>query len=191
MEQPPGTSSTQAIQAALDAYAVATADQAQPDLYTPLSFLLAQVRRALDMDVVFVSRFSNSARVFEVVSAEGEKGGGIAPGASDPLVDTYCKLVAEGRLPPVVHDTATHTEARSLPITQRLNIRAYLSACVVLPNGQVFGTVCCISHRPRPELGESDAAALAAVAQAVAASVDRKGSVRFASWTAPPSTGSR
>ena len=174
-----------AIHQAAGTYASATASDAQPDLFEPLTFLLAQVRKALGMDVVFVSRFSDTQRVFEVVSAEGELSE-IAPGVSDPLLQTYCHRVAQGRLPAVIPDTGESAEASSLAITQRLNIRAYLSAAVVLANGRVFGTVCCISHQPRSDLVEADAKALKAVAQAVAASVDRKGRVRFASWTSQP-----
>lgn len=176
---------THTIETAVDAYAAATADTAQPDLYQPLTLLLAQVRHALGMDIVFVSQFSDTRRVFEVVSAEGEPGA-IAPGVSDPLLETYCHRISQGRLPAIIPDTAANEEASSLPITQRLGIRAYLSAPVVLQNRRVFGTICCISHQPRADLVEADAKALTAVADAVAASIDRKGRVRFASWPSQP-----
>lgn len=170
------------IEAAIADYAVATSQQAQPDLYTPLTFLLAQVRQSLAIDVVFVSRFVDRERVFEVVSAEGDAP--IAPGKADPLLDTYCQRIVDGRLPAVIADTGALQEASALQITRLLNIRAYLSAPVVLPNGEVFGTVCCISHQVRPDLRERDAQALASVAQAVAASITRGGRIRYASWTA-------
>jgi GAF domain-containing protein len=76
-------------------------------------------------------------------------------------------------------------ESSDLAITQSLAIRAYLSAPVVLENGHVFGTVCCISHQVRADLRDRDAKALASVAQAVAASVTRGGTIRYASWTNP------
>lgn len=171
------------IHSAVNEFAVATSSESRPDLYEPLTFLLAQVRRSLDMDVVFVSHFVDRKRVFEVVSAEGESASAIVPGQSDPLLDTYCQRIVDGRLPAVIRDTSASAEASALEITRSLNIRAYLSAPVVLPNGQVFGTVCCISHSRRPDLRESDAKALAAVAQAVSASVTRSGVIRYASWT--------
>lgn len=171
------------ILSAVQEYAMASADDARPDLYQPLTFLLAQVRQSLHMDVVFVSRFIDTQRVFEVVSAEGEAAREIAPGKSDPLLDSYCHRVLDGRLPAIIPDSEASPEAAGLAITRKLNIRAYLSAPVVLPNGEVFGTVCCISHRVRPDLREADARALAAVADAVAASVERRGRIRFASWT--------
>lgn len=164
-------------------YAVATSSEVKPALYQPLTFLLAQVRRSLGMDVVFVSRFVDTERIFEVVSAEGEAASAIVPGGSDPLLDTYCQRIVDGRLPVIIPDTNASPEAASLGITGVLNIRAYLSAPVVLPNGQVFGTVCCISHSPRLDLRDDDAKALAEVARAVAASVTRSGTIRYASWT--------
>jgi GAF domain-containing protein len=174
---------TDPIRDAVQAFGVASASGASPDLYEPMSFLLAQVRKALGMDVVFVSQFVDRARVFEVVSAVGEHAPQFTPGHSDPLLDTYCKRVVEGRLPAVIRDTHAVPEASELPITQALQIRAYLSAPVVLANGAVFGTLCCISHSPRQDLREKDAAALAEVARAVAASIDRDGKIRYASWT--------
>ena len=103
------------------------------------------------------------------------------PGASDPLLETYCQKIVDGRLPFVIPDTSQLHEAASLAITQALQIGAYLSAPVLLPNGEVFGTVCCISHAVREDLRRKDADALRAVADAVAASIGRKGA-RPAGW---------
>ncbi len=183
MERTPGSDRVEQVFAAAQEYARATSEDASPEIYRPLTFLLAQVRRSLAMDVVFVSQFIDKERVFEVVSAEGEAASVVMPGGSDPLLDTYCQRIVDGRLPAVIPDTGASPEASSLAITQVLNIRAYLSAPVVLPNGQVFGTVCCISHSARQDLREADAKAIAAVAQAVAASVTRSGAIRYASWT--------
>ena len=181
-----GSTRAELIVDAAHEFASATSNEGKPALYQPLTFLLAQVRRSLGMDVVFVSRFVDRERIFEVVSAEGEAASTIVPGGSDPLLDTYCQRIVDGRLPAVIADTGASAEAASLDITRVLNIRAYLSAPVVLPNGQVFGTVCCISHSARPDLREADAKALAEVAKAVAASVTRGGTIRFASWTPEP-----
>lgn len=147
------------------AFGMASSTGATPDLYEPMTFLLAQVRQALGMDVVFVSQFVDQARVFEVVSAAGEHASQFSPGHSNPLLDTYCQRIVEARLPAVIRDTHGLPAAFELPITQALQIRAYLSAPIVLANGSVFGTVCCISHSPRQDLRERDAAALAEVAK--------------------------
>lgn len=174
------------IQSAVAQFGFATSGKAQPDLFQPLTFLLAQVRQSLGMDVAFVSQFVDVERVFEVVSSEGEEHASLAPGHSDPLLDTYCQRIVDGRLPVVIPDTSLDPEAAGLPITEALTIRAYLSAPVVFRNGKVFGTVCCISHTPRHDLRQADARALQAVADAVAAAVEqRNGRIRYASWTDP------
>jgi GAF domain-containing protein len=164
-------------------YASASSSFAEPQLYEPMTFLLAQVRQSLGMDVVFVSQFVDQDRIFEVVSAVGEHAGRFVPGNSDPLLDTYCQRIVEARLPAVIRDTHELPAAFELPITRALQIRAYLSAPVVLENGTVFGTLCCISHSPRQDLRDKDALALAEVAKAVAASIDRNGRIRYSSWT--------
>lgn len=165
------------------AFGMASSTGASPELYEPMTFLLAQVRQALGMDVVFVSQFVDQERVFEVVSAAGEHASQFTPGRSNPLLDTYCQRIVEARLPAVIRDTQDIPAAFELPITQALQIRAYLSAPIVLADGAIFGTVCCISHSPREDLREKDAAALAEVAKAVAASIDRNGRIRYARWT--------
>lgn len=179
----PQTNRDVQVLAAAAEFVRVTADGASADPYGPLTFLLTQVRRSLGMDVVFVSRFIDKERIFEVVSAEGEAASTVVPGRSDPLLDTYCQRIVDGRLPVIIPDTLNSPPAAALPITRLLNIRAYLSAPVVLANGQLFGTLCCISHAARPDLREADAAALAAVARAVAASVTSAGTLRYASWT--------
>ncbi|MES2939276.1 MAG: GAF domain-containing protein [Pseudomonadota bacterium] len=185
MDAPADQQRARQVLDAVQAFSVTTADTAQPNLYVPLTFLLSQVRQALGMDVVFVSQFIDRQRVFEIVSAEGQLAGQIVPGGSDPLLDSYCQRIVDGRLPAIIHDTGASPEAASLAITRAFDIKAYLSAPVVLPNGEVFGTVCCISHKTRHDLREADARALAAVAEAVAASIDKRGTVRYASWTKP------
>jgi len=148
-------------------------------LLGPIADLLRDVRELLKMDVAFVSRFVDQRRLFEVVSVSGDAGGGpVREGAGDPLLDTYCQAIVEGRLPPIIGDTSAHPEAMRLAITEQLGIRAYLAEPVRLPNGEVFGTVCCISHTVRPDLKQSDLDALRAVAEAVASTVTKSGAIR-------------
>jgi GAF domain-containing protein len=165
-------------------FAVATADFATRDDHRPLSDFLAQVREALGMDIAFVSEFAGERRVFRVVSVASQEPSPVAPGNSDPLVDSYCLRVLEGRLPRAIPDTGVSEEAMSLPITRQLRIGAYLSVPIVMKNGEVFGTLCCFSHASRPDLGEEDVQALENVADAVAASIDRSGALRRKIWTA-------
>lgn len=156
-------------------YAVVTADGASQDWHQPLSEFLDRVRAALGMDIAFVSQFVDDQRVFRIVSVAAQVSSPVAPGISDPLVDSYCKRVVEGRLPGAIPDTAASAEARSLAITQRLAIGSYLSVPIVLRNGEVYGTLCCFSHLARPDLGDADVLGLQDVASVIAAGIDGPG----------------
>ena len=141
-----------------------------------LSTYLTAVREALGMEVAFVSQLMERRRVFKVVSTSPASTSPIRVGRSDALLDTYCMYILQGRLPPVIRDirSAGH-EAALLPITQRLGIGCYLSAAVVLPNGRIFGTLCCFSRQARLDLLDEDGQALGDVARAIAAAVDEDG----------------
>jgi len=153
-------------------YAVATADGASHQRHQALSEFLWRVREALGMDIAFVSQFVDDQRVFRVVNVAAHSPSPLAAGQSDPLVDSYCQRIVEGRLPKAIPDTAASPEARHLAITQRLRIGAYLSVPIVLKNGEVYGTLCCFSHLAMPTLGAGEILGLQDVANVIAAGID-------------------
>jgi len=160
----------------------ATGDwSSQPGL-DPLAAFLGEVRQALGMEVAFVSRFHGGARVVEAASAAAEVLRPLRAGDSDEVDDTYCQLILKGQLDPVIRDTASNPRASELEITQRLQIRSYISATIVLRSGAVFGTLCCYSGQARSDLQAIDAAALQAVADAIAADIDRHGRLTERIW---------
>lgn len=137
---------------------------------------LGHVRRALGMEVAFVAQLVGEHRVFRVVSTSREHTADLDVGRSERLLDTYCMYVVQGRLPPVIRDVRSSShDAALLPITERLGIGCYVSAPVVLPDGRIFGTLCCFSRGPRPDLVESDGEALREVARVIGASLARQG----------------
>lgn len=126
--------------------------------------ILRAVRTHLGMDVGFVSEFSNGRRVFRhVESADGKQC--IDVGSSDPLDQSYCHWVVEGRLPQLIRDPADHPFARSLPATKAVPVGAHLSVPIRLRDGRVYGTFCCFSMAPDPSLTERDLSVLRAFAQ--------------------------
>lgn len=155
-------------------FARATADAVSHPYWERVSRFLEQVRTVLGMDVAFVSRFTDARRVFEVVSVAAGSRATVASGLSDPLVETYCKQIVEDRLPCVIRNAPASVGAELQAITERLHIGAYLSAPIVLGNGQVFGTLCCISHQPREDLQQADAQALRAMADTIAFGIEQR-----------------
>lgn len=158
-------------------FAVATADGTDEEALEALSQLLRRVREAFQMDVVFVSEFVGDRRVFRHVDAGRADADLVKVGASEPLEETYCQAVVEGRLPRAIRNARAVPAARRLKATEKLAVGAHLAAPVVLRNGRVYGTICCFSHGMREELGEKDAEALQSIARLVAAMVERRSEV--------------
>lgn len=157
--------------------------------HKPLISFLVQVRKALAMDVVFVSEFVDQHRVFRALSIDPHSSVRLRPGEADPLVETYCRQIVDGTIPCLLRDASDSLAAVSLPITRTLGIGAYLSAPVYLPNGAIFGTLCCFSHAACPQLRQQDADALRAVADAIGSGIDKMGNLKADTWLRGPETG--
>jgi GAF domain-containing protein len=71
-------------------------------------------------------------------------------------------------LPLAIPDALLLPETEKLDVTETLKIRAYLAAPVALSNGQIVGTLCCISHQPRTALGNRQVDALRVIANRIA-----------------------
>lgn len=71
-----------------------------------VSTMLDEIRTTLGADVAFVARFDEGHRQFVAVSKVEGSSAAVEPGGADPLLDTYCRLVVQRRIPPVVRDTS-------------------------------------------------------------------------------------
>jgi GAF domain-containing protein len=149
---------------------VATAEKADASIDKSVPEVLRLLRLQLGMDVVFVSEFVDGQRVFRFVDGS-ERNPGLAVGDSGPLEASYCQRVVEGRMPELVHDASALAKSLDLPKTD-FRIGAHLSTPVVLPDGRVFGTVCCFSSATNPNLQENDLTNLRRCAQLVARKID-------------------
>lgn len=157
---------------------VATADGYDPELDRRITDVLLMLRRQLRMDVVFVSEFVDGERVFRFV--EGGEALGLHAGDAAPLEQSYCQRVVEGRMPELVTDAAPLVARGDLPETG-IAVGAHLSTPVVLPDGRVYGTVCCFSTAAQPELQGSALACLRQCARLVARKVE---AAQHAPWPA-------
>jgi GAF domain-containing protein len=152
---------------------VATADAASDAMTEGVSRLLKDLRELLEMDIALVAEFRDGHRIFRHVDENPSGPSRLHVGESVPLEGTYCQRVIDGRLPAMIPNTAALPETQGLAATQSLGIGAYLSAPVVLANGEVYGTLCCISHKARSALGCRQADALLSVAALVSAEIEK------------------
>jgi len=167
----------QALDVKISELLVATADNYDAALDRQITDVLVLLRKQLQMDVVFVSEFVDGERVFRFVDG-GEKHG-LNEGDAAPLEESYCQRVVEGRMPQLVTD-AHELVARGELFDPGIPVGAHLSTPVVLPDGRVYGTVCCFSASAKPDLQQSALACLRQCARLVARKVDVEPRMDFA-----------
>ena len=118
----------------------AGADEASIDEI--LQDALRTIRVHLDMDVAFISEFLDGRRYFRHVDAAAAKAV-IVVGASDPLDQSYCQCIVDGRLPRLIHDARQIPLARTMPATMALPVGAHISVPIQFSDGRIYGTFCC------------------------------------------------
>jgi response regulator RpfG family c-di-GMP phosphodiesterase len=128
-------------------------------------------REMLDMDVAYVADTRAGRQDYRWVAGYGASFGAVA-GRGVPLEGTYCQLLLEDRLGNVVHDARGHPLVRALEITDRAGIGAYIGVPIELPDGTIYGTLCCLSHEPAPTLRQRDARFLRVLARLIGDQVE-------------------
>ncbi len=158
-----------------DATALASFLESAPTSAEPAPRLaddaLRAIRNHLGMDVAFISEFTATERVFRYVDADAADCP-VEVGGADPLEDSYCQRVVDGRLPELINDAAVHPAAAELPVTAALPVGAHLSVPIRLADGRVFGTFCCFSAAPDHSLNDRDLAMMRVFADLTGAQID-------------------
>jgi GAF domain-containing protein len=152
---------------------VATADTADIAIDDCVPEVLRLLRDRMNMDVVFVSEFTNGRRVFRQVESKPGKAV-IQAGDSDPLEDSWCQHVVDGRLPEYIADTAQHPHAAELARQTEIPIGTHISTPVVLRNGEVYGTLCAFSFTPHEHPNPEDLRKLQYVAKLTAQKLEQQ-----------------
>ena len=132
--------------------------------------VIAAARDHLEMDLSLLTEFRDGRQVYRRLAGDRESFG-VRVGDGRPLGETYCKRVVDGELPPVVPD------ARGDAVTRRLagaGIGAYVGVPVRLPDGELYGTLCCVSHDPDPTLRARDVRFLEVLAAVVGEELGRR-----------------
>jgi EAL domain-containing protein (putative c-di-GMP-specific phosphodiesterase class I) len=135
--------------------------------------MLRAIRTHLGMDVAFLSQFTDGRRVFRSVdSALAEPP--VREGASDPIEESFCGMVIDGRLPELIQNANDLPAARALDVTAALPVGAHLSVPVRLADGTTYGTFCCFSLGPDDSLTDRDVALMRVFADMAAEQIDRE-----------------
>ena len=130
---------------------------------TPVTQVLAAARRLTGMQAGYLAEFAAGQQVLREVD-DPDGAFSLAEGDESRLEDTFCQRVVDGRLERVVPDAEHNEVTEHLPGTTRAGIRGYLGVPVRYPDGRLYGSLCCIDHRPCPDIRERDADLLDALA---------------------------
>ena len=135
-----------------------------PEFRKGIDSILRSVREHLGMEASFVSEFTHGRRVFRNIQTRaGFRFASVGDG--DPLDQSYCHWVAEGKLPELIRDAGENPFAARMPATKALPVGAHLSVPIRLRDGQVYGTFCCFSTKADKSLNERDLAVMRAFAE--------------------------
>ena len=141
---------------------------------SPIEHMLRDLREALRMDVAFVSRFSEDQLVFRALEGDSESFGW-QEGTSFPIDESYCKRVLDGRIPQVVPDAKREDATKDLRVTSEADMGCYCAVPLVLSDGRLYGTLCCVSHESDPWLRERDLGIMEETARWLVEQLERLG----------------
>jgi EAL domain-containing protein (putative c-di-GMP-specific phosphodiesterase class I) len=132
---------------------------------------LRALRLHLGMDIAFISQVRSDRRVFRYVDC-ARPNPAVQVGLSDPLGDTYCERILDGRLPELIADTSAVPGAQELPCTRLVPIGAHLAVPIRLYDGTVFGTLGCINTAADSSLGARDLSIMRVFAEMAAEHIE-------------------
>ena len=123
---------------------------------TAMEGLLAAAREVLGMELAYLAEVRQSTLVLREVAGDRASYNGVRAGFSLPSGHSWCHAMVSGSLPQLVADSRSMPEARDHPFIAATGIRAYAGVPVHRADGTLYGSLCCLSRRPKPDLGERD-----------------------------------
>lgn len=160
------TEERDSLEAELEQLLVATSDYGDDGLPANLQEVLRVLRTVFKMDVVFVSKIADGKRTFMAVDASPEHQI-ISPGQSDPVEQSWCHNIVQGRLPELIRDGKTYIESGQAPYTP-LEIGTHISVPIVLTDGSVYGTLCTFAFHVDKQIQAIDVSRLRTAARLIA-----------------------
>ena len=144
----------------------------EPQGRSQIDAILEAVRDHLGMEIAFASRFVGDRRQFTHISADIPLPA--APGDSEPVEETFCHHILQGRLPALIHNAADLPFAQTIPIAAALPVGAHVNVPLKLKDGSIYGTFCCLSRTPDYTLTERDLSTLRAFADLACEQIERE-----------------
>jgi len=127
--------------------------------------------RHLRLDVAYIGEFTGGRHICRSVVGDAARFR-LVVGEGPPSLATYCDRLVRGEIPNLIVDTRADPRVSDLPVTRQRQIGAYIAAPLSLPDGTVYGTLCCLNRVPDPTLDERDVRFLAMLAEMLAPDIE-------------------
>jgi signal transduction histidine kinase len=134
---------------------------------------LQAAREGLEMEIAYLAEFTDHEQIFHTFAGDLDTLD-IGEGSAIPLEDSYCQRMCDGRISNVVADVQDDPELASLALTERASIRAYVGVPLRFSDGRLYGTFCCLSHAPDPDIGDREVRFMRVLARIVAGELERQ-----------------
>lgn len=141
--------------------------------------LLASARTRLGMDVALVARIAEGEH--EIAGASGPLDSfSTGAGACTSANDMYCSLVVDTRQPLIIRDVREDPRTSGMAVTTTADVGSYVGVPLEAGNGELYGTLCCLSHSADRDLGDRDLQYMTVIADILAEHLDAVERVRRA-----------
>lgn len=131
---------------------------------------LAAAQEHLGMDASYITTIDAHNQTIHAIVGDADTAARYT-GTVFPLEQTYCMRMMNGEIPNIVPDTRAEPAISDLDVTQEFH--AYVGVPVRLSDGQVHGTLCCVSREPRTGLGSEELRFMDTLAGIVAVRVEQ------------------
>jgi diguanylate cyclase (GGDEF)-like protein/putative nucleotidyltransferase with HDIG domain len=118
--------------------------------------LLAAAREVLGMELAYLAELRDTELVLREVDGDTTAYGGVRPGFTLAREYSWCHEMAAGEAPQLVPDADGLPQAAGHPFVKVTGIRAYAGVPVRRRDGSLYGSLCCLSRQPQPQLDERD-----------------------------------
>src|SRR5215210_1399182 len=123
---------------------------------TAMDGLLAAAREVLGMELAYLAEVTDTQLVLRDLDGDTAAYGGVQPGFTLPREYSWCHEMVAGTAPQLVPDAQQLPQAAGHPFVGATGIRAYAGVPVRRSDGSIFGTLCCLSREPQPQLDNRD-----------------------------------
>lgn len=137
-----------------------------------LATAVAAVRDLVGMDVAYLAAFTGDEQIY--IRLDGDTPPWMNEGFAVPMSQTICERVLDGRAPAIIRDTQAEPAVSDLLAVEAGILGSYIGVPVTFSDNTVYGTLCCISGGPTPEISERDIQFMGVIARIVADYLERE-----------------